>query len=149
MLLCVLWQGLLCWADWAGPCITPNPSGIWGLSDLSEDARSGCWKNKVDLYTQTLSALSWAGCLGTVRKSRWWGYCTCCLFTHTLRHGKTVEKRYHCQYNIGNGSIQHQHSGAWMLLDPCCITGGWQVLISLSYKASTYFPTAVCETAKR
>ena len=73
---------------------------------------------------------------------------TCCLFTHTHRHRKTVEKRYHCQYNIGNSNIQCQHYGAQMLLDPCYITSGWQVLITLC-KVSTYFPTAVCKTAKR
>ncbi|XP_010114049.1 PREDICTED: serine/threonine-protein kinase DCLK1-like, partial [Chlamydotis macqueenii] len=63
--------------------------------------------------------------------------CTCCLFTHTHRHRQTVEKRYRCQCNIGNGSIQSRHSGAPMLLDPCCITGGWQVFITL-YKSSQH-----------
>lgn len=47
-----------------------------------------CWKNEVYRSTQTLSLLSWAGCLATNRERRWWGdKCkTCCLFIHTHEH---------------------------------------------------------------
>lgn len=40
------------------------------------------------------------------------------------RHRKTVEKRYPCQYSVGNSNVHCQHSGAQMLLDPCYTTNG-------------------------
>lgn len=62
---------------------------------------------------------------------------TCCLFIHTHGHRGAVGKEHHCQYNIGNSSIQCQQPRGQMLLDACYITSGWQVFITFCM-GSTY-----------
>lgn len=78
-----------------------------------------CWKNEVYRCTQTLPQLSWAGCLATDRKRRWWGgKCKArCLFihTHTEEHRRAVEKEYHCHYDIGTAVFSVSSPGG-----KCC-----------------------------
>lgn len=144
----VSWRGPLRCVGRAGRRVVPRhrwrSRAVWSIGGCSERAlgrRSGSVRS--DSPSAPTSRL-----LGYRRKEPVTGDVTCRLFTRTHGHRKTVGKTYRCQYNVGKGNIQWQRSGAQALLDLCCITSGWQVVITLC-KVSAHFPAAVCETAKR
>lgn len=140
--LCVSTRLLRC-VGGIGQCIN-HPITPLTLEDcLIRQRIRVCWKNEAYRCSQTLPQLSWAGCLATDRKRRWWGdKCkTRCLFIHTHTALRSCGKGIPLSLRHRNSSAQCQRSGGQMFLDPRYITSGWQVFITL-YKVSTYSATA-------